>query len=365
MIQWLFDKPSQAFIVENRPGAATNVSIRAALATSVIAGMWGIRVAASAASLLVCIGLAAAQTFPTRSITIIVPYTAGGAADLTARFVAEHMSATLGQPVVVENVTGGGGIIATGRVIRSVPDGHTLLVHQLALAASVSLYPRAPFNAERDLAGVGLINYSPMMIVGRTSLVANSMSELIPWMKQSGQRARFAHTGAGSSAHLCAALFANSIGAQIELIPYRGAPQALSDIVAGHVDLYCTPPSGPAEYVKTGTAKGYAIVSRHNLPSLPGVPSLTQVGLQDDLEIRFWQGMYAPSGTPKPIIEKLNAALRMALADEKVVKRFDQIDFTVFSADQQTPAAADSLLRSEITRWGNVIRANHIEAPQQ
>src|SRR5215831_634874 len=196
---------------------------------------------ASVALLLASIGLASAQSFPNRTITLIVPYAAGGGTDLTARIVGEHLSATLGQPVVIENVTGGGSLIATGRVIRSTPDGHRLLVHQLALAANVSLYPKAPFNAERDLAGVGLINYSPMMIAGRTSLAANSISELISWMKQPGERARFAHAGAGSAAHLCAALFANSIGAQIELIPYRGAAQAVSDIVAGHVDLFCTP----------------------------------------------------------------------------------------------------------------------------
>jgi len=320
---------------------------------------------ASVALLLASIGLASAQSFPNRTITLIVPYAAGGGTDLTARIVGEHLSATLGHPVVIENVTGGGSLIATGRVIRSTPDGHTLLVHQLALAANVSLYPKAPFNAERDLAGVGLINYSPMMIAGRTSLAANSISELISWMKQPGERARFAHAGAGSAAHLCAALFANSIGAQIELIPYRGAAQAVSDIVAGHVDLFCTPPSGAAEYVKAGTAKGFAIASRHAVASLPNVPSLMQFGLGDDLEIRSWQAMFAPAGTPKPIIEKLNASLRLALADPKVVKRFDKIDFMLFPDDQQTSAAADSLLHSEIARWGNVIRANNIEAAQQ
>src|SRR5262245_57862067 len=153
------------------------------------------------------VGTVQAQNFPTRNITFIVPYPAGGATDVAARWVGEHMATTLGRPILIENVSGGGTTTATGRVARATPDGHTLLVHQLALAANVSLFPKTPYNTEKDLAGVGLVNYSPMMIVGRKSLAANSIAELVAWMKQSGQRARFAHAGAGSAAHLCAALF--------------------------------------------------------------------------------------------------------------------------------------------------------------
>jgi tripartite-type tricarboxylate transporter receptor subunit TctC len=307
-------------------------------------------------------GAAQAQNFPTRNITIIVPYPPGGSTDVAARVVGEHMATTLGQHVVIENVSGGGSTIATGRVVRAAPDGYTLLVHQLALAANVALFSRLPFDAGRDLAGVGLINYSPMMIVGRKSLAANSIADLVPWMK--GQRARFAHVGPGSAAHLCAALLAQAMGAEVDMIPYRGAGPAITDILAGHVDLYCTPPAGVAEYVKAGTAKGYGITLKNKLDRFPNVPSLVQLGFAT-LDMRFWQGMYAPAATPRPVLEKLNEALRLALADPKVISSFAQTDFSVFPEEEKTTAAADRLLRAEIARWAEIIRTNNIEAAQQ
>jgi tripartite-type tricarboxylate transporter receptor subunit TctC len=311
-----------------------------------------------------CAGTAQPQSFPTRNITIIVPYAAGGAADVAARLVGEHMGSTLGKRVLIENVSGGSGMIGTGRVARAPADGYTVLVDQLALAANVTLFPEAPFDVGKDLVGVGLINYSPLMIMGRKSLPANSIAELAGWMRQVGQRARFAHAGLGTSSHLCAALFAQSMGAQVEMIPYRGAAPAISDIIAGHVDLYCTPPGNVAEYVKFGTVKAYGITSRDTVDRFLDVPSLVQLGFAD-LELRFWQGMFAPAGTPKPILETLNAALRLALADPNVRKSFEQADYSVFPKEEQTTAAADLLLRTEIAHWGGIIRTNNIEAAQQ
>jgi tripartite-type tricarboxylate transporter receptor subunit TctC len=323
-----------------------------------------LHLAAGGAALPSMSQIAMAQNFPVRNITIIVPFVPGGSTDAAARRVGEHMASTLGQNVLIENIGGGGGMLGTGRVARAAPDGYTLLLHQLALATNVTLFPRAPFNVENDLAGVGLVNYSPMMIVGRKSLAANSIAELIVWMKQSGQRAKFAHAGPGSAAHLCAALFAASVGAQVEMIPYRGGTPAISDVIAGHVDLYCGPPAAAVEYVIAGTAKAYGIASKDKLAKLPDAQSLVQLGFPA-LEIRFWQGMYAPAGTPKPILEKLNAALRLALTDPAVIKSFAETDFNVFPEGEQTTAAADRLLRSEIARWGEIIRTNNIEAMPQ
>jgi tripartite-type tricarboxylate transporter receptor subunit TctC len=303
-----------------------------------------------------------AQDFPARNITIIVPYPPGGSTDVAARVVGEHMAMTLGRHVVVENISGGGSTIATGRVARAQPDGYTLLVHQLALAANVSLFSKLSFDAQKDLSGIGLINYSPMMLVGRKSLSANGMSDLLSWMK--GQRARFAHVGPGSAAHLCAALLAQAAGVEIDLVPYRGGGLAIPDLLAGHVDLYCTPPAGVGEYVKAGTAKGYGVAAKRRLDAFPDVPSLVESGFSS-LDMRFWQGMFAPAGTPRPVVEKLNAALRLALADPAVIKSFAQTEFSVFPEDEQTPAAADRLLRAEIARWGEIIRANNVEPVQQ
>jgi tripartite-type tricarboxylate transporter receptor subunit TctC len=221
-------------------------------------------------------------------------------------------------------------------------------------------FPKAPFNVEKDLTGVGLINYGPQIIVGHKTLAQNSVAELAAWMKQPGGRAKFGHSGPGSSPHICAVMFAAAIGAQIELIPYRGGAPAMSDLISGHLDLFCTNLAG--EHVKAGTVKAYGVLSQQRLSTFPDVPSLVQLGYSE-LDIRVWQGMFAPSATPTPILEKLNAALRVALADPKVIKRFEQTDFFVFPSvsDEQTIPAANALLHDEIVRWGQVIRANNIE----
>jgi len=304
---------------------------------------------------------ASSQTFPGRTITIIVPYPPGGTTDVAARALSVPLGLTLGQNVIVENVSGGSALIGAGRVARSAPDGYTLLVHQMAIAANVSLFPNAPFNVEKDLTGVGLVNYSVPIVAGRKSLAANSLSELVAWMKQPGQRIKFAHSGIGSQTHFCAVLFARAVGAEIELIPYRGGAPAVTDLIAGHVDLYCTNSAG--EQVKAGALKGFGVASKDRFAAYPNLPSLVQSGFAD-LDILFWQGMFAPVATPKPVLEMLNAALRRALADPKVIRNFEQTDFSVFPEQEQTIAATNSFLHQEIVRWGQVVRVNHIEAAQ-
>jgi tripartite-type tricarboxylate transporter receptor subunit TctC len=303
-----------------------------------------------------------AQTFPSRAITIVVPYAPGGAADETARIIGEAMARILRQHVVIENVSGGSAVIGTGRVVRAAPDGYTLLVHQLALAANVSLLPKTSFNVEKDLAAVGLINYSPMLVVGRKSLPADSISELAAWLKQPGRQARVANAGTGSSSHLCGVLFAQSVGAAVDIIPYRGAAPSLVDLIAGHVDLYCTPAGIAAEHVKAGNVKAFGVASKERLDEFPGIPSLVRSGFAE-LDIPFWQGMFAPAGTTAAILDKLNGALRLALSDPKVVGSFAQRDYHIFPESRQTTAAAEALLHAEIGRWREVVRANHLEPP--
>jgi tripartite-type tricarboxylate transporter receptor subunit TctC len=295
---------------------------------------------------------AASQSFPNRPLTIVVPFVAGG---------SDPMAAALGKSVIVENVGGGSSLIGTGRVARAAPDGYTLLVHQMAIATNVSLFPRAPFNVEKDLIGIGLVNWSAPVLIGRKSLAANSVADLVAWMKQPGQRAKFAHAGIGTNTHLCAVLFARAIGVDIELIPYRGGAPAISDLIAGHVDLYCSNAAG--EQIKAATVKAFGVASGQRLAAYPDLPSLAQLGFKGT-DILFWQGMFAPSATPGPIVEKLNAALRGALADPKVVKNFEQQDYYVFPKNEQTISAANSLLHAEIEHWGEVVRDNKIEAAQ-
>jgi len=304
-----------------------------------------------------------AQTFPTHNLTILVPYAPGGPTDAAARIIGEHMAGTFGQHVLIENVTGGSCVIATTRVARASPDGHTLLLHQLALAANVSLFPKAPFDVEKDLNAVGLVNTSPMIIVGRKTLAANSAAELAAWMKEPGRHVKFAHAGVGTLAHLCAALFAQTIVVEVDMIPYRGGTPAVADILAGHADLYCASPTTAQEQIIAGTIKGYGVTARQRLASVPEVATLPEQGYAS-IDLQLWHALFAPSGTPRSIIERLNQALRLALADPKVIKSFAVNEAAVFPLAQQTPEAATRMVHAEIVRWGDIIRANRIEAAQ-
>jgi tripartite-type tricarboxylate transporter receptor subunit TctC len=301
------------------------------------------------------------QGFPNRTITIVVPFAPGATTDWAAREIAEPMAAALGKKVIIENVSGGSGLIGTGRVARAAPDGHTLLVHQMAIAANVPLFPKSGFNVENDLTGIGLVNYGTPILIGSKSLPVSSVADLAAWLKQPGRRAKFAYAGPGTNTHFCAVLFARAIGVDIELIPYRGGAPAISDVIAGHVDLYCTTAAG--EQIKAGKVRAFAVASKEPLTAYPDLPTLVQLGFRE-VDILSWQGVFAPAATPKPIIEKLNAALRGALAEPNVVKNFEQTDFFVFPKREQTISAINSLFHDEIERWSRVVRDNKIEVAQ-
>jgi tripartite-type tricarboxylate transporter receptor subunit TctC len=302
-----------------------------------------------------------AQAFPERPVTILVPFAAGVPLDLTARIVGEHMSKTLAQPVTVENVTGGGGSIATTRVARAVPDGHSLLIQQPALAANVTLIPNASFDPAKDLAAIALLNHSPLFLLASKTLNVRSMPEAVTWMKQNTGSIRFAHAGVGSLSHLCALLFVNSIGVEATMIPYRGGTPAIADTLAGHANLYCSSAQLAIEQIKTGSLVGLAVAAKERMELVPGVPTVAEFGYSN-IDVSFWQGLFAPSKTPEAVLKKLNVALLAALADQTVQKRFHDVGMSVYPPEQRTPEQAGTLLRQEIKRWGDVIRANKLEA---
>jgi tripartite-type tricarboxylate transporter receptor subunit TctC len=308
------------------------------------------------------LGPASAQNYPSRIITIVVPYPPGGPTSETARLVAAGMAERLGQPVIVENVSGAGGNLGVAYVARAATDGHTLLVHNMALATSVSLFPNLPFNVERDLTGIALLNFSPIVIAGRKSLPANTFAELLTWMK-AAPAIKFAHGGIGNVGHLCAALFANTVGVQVDMIPYRGGAQIMQDFIGEHFDLGCPTAQFAIEPIRAGLIKGYAVTSRERYDPLPELPSIVEAGMPN-VEILYWHGLYAPAGTPKPIIDKLNAAVRDVLADPKIVAAWARTGIVVYPAEGQSPQAATDMVRSEAARWGQVIRDNKIEAGQ-
>jgi tripartite-type tricarboxylate transporter receptor subunit TctC len=304
---------------------------------------------------------ASAQTYPNRPITLVVPFPAGGATDAIARMIQDSMSETLGQQVVIENVGGAGGMIGAARVARAQPDGYTLLLHQVAMAAGVTLYPKLAFEAEKDFSPIGVVNISASTIAVRASLPASNMAELVRWMKEPGQNAKIAHAGVGSFGHLCGVLFAQEIGAPATQVPYRGGGPALNDLVAGHADLSCLSAAITAPLVNNGNLKVYGIVGRNRFAGLPGIPTMSQAGYKN-LDLDFWHILFAPAGTPQPAVDKLNAALRRTLGDAKVKEAFDKGGMELFPADQQTAEAASAMLKTEIKRWGDVIRANNIQA---
>jgi tripartite-type tricarboxylate transporter receptor subunit TctC len=306
-------------------------------------------------------GAALAQTYPSRPITLVVPFAAGGATDAIARILSDPLSHDLGQQIVVETVGGAGGMIGSARVARAAPDGYTILLHQVGLAAGMTLYPNPSFDAEKDLTGIGIVNTSASTIAARKTLPPNTMAELVKWMKEPGRNPKVAHAGVGAFGHLCGVLFVNEVGAVADQIPYRGGGPALNDLVAGHADLSCLSAAVIAPQVQGGNLKVYGIVDKKRYAGLPDTPTMGEAGYKN-MDLVFWHILFAPTGTPRPIVDRLNLALRHALADPKVKEAFDKNAMDLYPADQETPEIATAMLKSEIKRWGDVIRANKITA---
>ena len=317
--------------------------------------------AALFAACLLATGAASAQTYPDRPITLLVPFPPGGATDTIARILQDSMQKTLGQTIVIENVGGAGGMICAARGARAAPDGYTFMIHQVALAAGVSLYPDLKFDVIKDFAPIGLINTAASALAAPANLPPKDFKELLAWMKTPGHTVRIGHPGVGSYGHLAGVLVAQELGVKVTQVPYRGAGPALVDLLSGQVDLelQSTIVSGPL--VKSGKLKAYAIIGRKRFAGMPDVPTMGELGYKK-LNIDFWHMLLAPAGTPRPIIDKLNAALRTALADAKVKKSFADGGMDEFGPGEETPEAAAVLLKKEIMLWGDVIRANKIAA---
>jgi tripartite-type tricarboxylate transporter receptor subunit TctC len=317
-------------------------------------------VALFAACLLV-IGAASAQTYPNHPITMLVPFPPGGATDTIARILQDSMQKTLGQTIVIENVGGAGGMICAARGARATPDGYTIMIHQVALAAGVSLYPELKFDAIKDFAPIGLINTAASALAAPGNLPPKDFKELLAWMKNPGRPVKVGHPGVGSFGHLAGVLIAQELGVKVTQVPYRGAGPALVDLLSGQVDLESQSTIVSWPLVKAGKLKAYAIIGRKRFAGMPDVPTMGELGYKK-LDIDFWHMLLAPAGTPRPIIDKLNAALRTALADAKVQKSFADGGMDEFSPNEETPEAAAVLLKREIKLWGDVIRANKIAA---
>ena len=309
---------------------------------------------------LAAVTTAHAQSYPTRPVTVIVPYPAGGPTDQVARQIGPKLAAKLGQNFVIENVSGGGTNIAGQRVARSAPDGYTLFVHNLQFSANVSLYKSLPFDTEKDFLPIAMINSNPLVLVGRKTLEASTLPELVAWMKKNP--ARMGHPGVGSTGHLATALLAQALGVEVTHVPYRGAAPMLQDTLGGHIDLFFATPQQVVGQFASGEVKVFGITSKDTSPQFPGVPSFV-AAYGPKLNIDFWQIMLAPAGTPKPIVDALDGALQEAMDDPEILKIWAASGMAPYPKAQRTPAGATAYLKSEIERWGQVVRDNKIEAP--
>jgi tripartite-type tricarboxylate transporter receptor subunit TctC len=318
---------------------------------------------ALAALLATCLatGAASAQTYPDRPVTMIVAFPPGGADDATARFIQDAMQKALGQPIVIENIGGAGGMIAAAKAAHAAPDGYTILLHQNALAAGMTLYPDRTFDAEKDFVTIGLVNTTINTLAGRPTLPPNNFDELLHWMKQPGQTIKVGHPGVGSFGHLGEVLIFQELGVKVIQVPYRGAGPALIDLLAGQVDLGPISAVVAQPLINGGKLKAYAVIGSKRFAGLPQLKTMGELGYKN-LDIDFWHMLLAPAGTPRPIVDKLNTALRAALADAKVRKNFLEGGMDEFLPGQETPEAASALLTREIKLWGEVIRANHLVA---
>ena len=313
---------------------------------------------------ILCVTGASAQTFPNRPITLMVPFPPGGATDAIARILQRPLEKALGQTIVVENIGGAGGMIAAARAARAEPDGYTIMIHQVALAAGVTLYPKLSFDAVKDFAPIGLVNTTASTLAGPASLSPNNFEELLRWAKEPGRTVKIGHAGVGSYGHLSGVLVAQELGWKQTQIPYRGAGPALVDLLAGQIDLTSISAIQAAPFAASGKLKVYAIIGRRRFPGMPDVPTLSELGYKK-LDIDFWHMLVAPAATPRPIIDKLNAALRAALADATVQKSFADGGMFPFPPGEETPEAAHALLKNEIKLWNDVINANQISAQSQ
>jgi tripartite-type tricarboxylate transporter receptor subunit TctC len=301
----------------------------------------------------------AQEAYPTRPITMIVPYPAAGLFDVLARLLGEHMRKTLGQSVVVENIGGASGSIAAGRLARAAPDGYTIGIGSGdQFVVNGAIYP-LQYDVVKDFDPVTLVMNGPLIIVGKKGLPP-TLKELIPWLKANAATVAFAHNGNGGVLHLCGLAMQRAAGATWPFIPYRGAAPALQDIIGGRVDLLCPSPASSIAFVRDGLIRGYAVTSSNRLATAPDIPTVDEAGLPE-LHISVWGGVFAPKGTPKPVIARLNAALVEALADNAVRQRFIALGQEIFPREKQTPEALAALQKADIEKWWPIIKAANIK----
>ena len=306
------------------------------------------------------IAAAPAQVYPSRPITMVVPFAAGGPVDTVARILSEPMRATLGQSIIVENVTGAAGSIGVGRVARAAPDGYTLSIgHWSTHVVNGAIYP-LPYDLLRDLEPIVLLPSNPMIVVSKSAVPAKNLNEFVGWIKANEGKVSAGTAGAGSATHVAGVYFQNVTGTRFQFVPYRGTGPALQDLVAGQIDFIVDQASNSLQHVRDGKIRAYAVTASARLPSAPDIPTVAEAGLPS-LDISVWYGLWAPKDTPKEIIAKLNNAAVQALSEPTVRQRFAELGLDMPPRDQLTPEALAAYQKAEIEKWWPVIRGANIK----
>ena len=293
--------------------------------------------------------------YPTRPITLVVPFAAGGPSDVIARLLGHSMSDTLGQQVVVETVAGAGGTAGAARVAGAQPDGYTLLIHHVALAAGASLYGNLRYDTLAAFEPIGLVNYGPFVLTSKLDFPATDIAGALAHIRQNGNKVTMAHAGVGSGSHLCNMLLQSSLGVKVTEVAYRGTGPAINDLVGAQVDLLCDQTTNAIPQIQGKRIKAFAVTSSERNEQLRELPTMREAGL-GRFEMVIWHALYAPKGTPAPVIDRLSAALETALGEQAVTARFADLGTMPFQAGRRGPGEAGAQLRREVEKWGALIR---------
>ncbi|MEI2827727.1 MAG: tripartite tricarboxylate transporter substrate-binding protein [Dermatophilaceae bacterium] len=325
-------------------------------------------VAAGALSLTACgssgsssTGAGAGSNYPTGTITMVVPFSAGGPTDTVARLVAEPMSKTLGQQIIVQNVEGAGGTLGAGEVAKAKNDGYKILMHHIGMSTAPALYSTLAFKPLESFQTIGLVTEVPMTIISKKDLPPTNFKELVDYVKANKDKVTYANAGIGSASQLCGLLIEKAFGVDLTEVPYKGTGPAMTDLVGGQVDFMCDQTTNTSAQIKPGKVKAFAVTTSERVKSLPDIPTTTESGMPE-LKVGVWHGLYAPAGTPEAVTKKLTEALALALKDPKVIEKMADLGTAPEAADQVNPAAHTAKLKAQLELWTPVIKAAGVKA---
>jgi len=314
-----------------------------------------------AALLALLASVAQAQTYPTKAINMVVPFSAGGPTDTLGRTIAQAMTANLKQSVIIENVGGAGGTIGVNRVAKASPDGYTILLHHIGMSTAPALYRNLPYKPLSDFEYIGMVADVPMTMIARKDFPADNFKDFLAYVKANKAKVTYANAGLGAASHLCGLLFMTAIETDLTTVPYKGTAPAMNDLLGGQVDFMCDQTTNTTAQIKGGKVKVYGVTTKTRVPSLKDVPTLQEQGMKG-FEVAVWHGIYAPKGTPKPVLDKLVTALQAALQDANVKLRFADLGTEPVAQNRATPEALQTFLKSEIDKWGPIIKKAGIYA---